>query len=264
MIPNPQSVGSKNIALNNLGTYEFRMRCRNQLGWGSWESVTVEVVDNVSVDIDATPDSGTAPLTTTLNWTTAGAPDQCIPTYEWSGSGNKSIPTGSATMGPLVDDRTYTFGLKCSRGGITDTDEVDVDVSVTGPFCGDGVINQGFESCDVGALNGASCSSLPGYDRKEPGTDGLKCNIGVNKCGYDTSNCEDCQTEWENNEKCYSPENKCGMTNAVPHPCQGDCPSVAPPDDDECPSLTLSVPRQVRKGAQVDVEWEAIGVDDGT
>lgn len=49
------------------------------------------------------------------------------------------------------------------------------------PICGDGIINQASEECDLGNLNGNTCSSL-GYDK---GT--LSCS---SSCTLDTSLCE--------------------------------------------------------------------------
>jgi PKD repeat protein len=204
----------------------------------------VDIADP-DVSISASPTSGDAPLNTQLTWTTTNNPESCTASGDWSGS--KDVDGGNQEL-KWLDPGTYTFEIECDKQRLSVSDSVTVEVDYAGPYCGDNSLNSS-EECDGSLHDGETCQSL-GYDRGS-----LSCNMGeTNRCTFDTTDCEDCADNWQ--QTCKSDPNTCGLQGTGQYNCDGVC-SATMIDDSQCPDITLSVPRNVRQGAVVNVEWQA-------
>lgn len=85
-------------------------------------NVTVAPVDPPTVSLNANPASVDFEGTTTLSWSAVNA-QSCVASGGWSGARNTS---GSATVGPLQANTTYT--LNCTGEGGTSSDSTTVTV----------------------------------------------------------------------------------------------------------------------------------------
>ena len=108
----------------------FSLRCSNDEGGEATKTVAVSIVQATpapTVTFSASPASVAVNGTSTLNWTTSNA-TACTASGAWSG--NKSVPNGSQSVGPLAAAATYN--LSCTGTGGTTQRSVTISL-VSGP-----------------------------------------------------------------------------------------------------------------------------------
>ncbi|MCK9371479.1 hypothetical protein M0R04_16310, partial [Candidatus Dojkabacteria bacterium] len=93
-----------------------------------WKNVLVKRVP--SINISASPSSGTPGINSTITWSVYNQPDSCVASGDWSGS--KAF-SGTETVGPLNEARVYNYTLICSNPD-GDSDPGTATVTITAPI----------------------------------------------------------------------------------------------------------------------------------
>ena len=116
--------------LNTIKTYNFDITCSNGTG-GTFDSVAIAVIPPPpSVSLTGSPSSIYTGSSSTLSWTVTNNPSSCTASGDWAGSKSAS---GSQSTGTLSTVKTYSYTLKCTNAGGSDTASTSVSVSSGNP-----------------------------------------------------------------------------------------------------------------------------------
>jgi len=133
--------------------------------------------------------------TGTISCYAAGTPNEC--TYNFEGCGPQSCGNGVREIGEQCDDWNNVNGDGCSAGCLNEN----------APYCGDGIVNQANETCDILALQ-LTDDSCTHFDAYTGGVVDCYADGTPYECTYDFSNCVDqsCGNDVvEDGEECEPP-----------------------------------------------------------
>ena len=123
-----QSTGT----LTTLKTYYYTLTCTNAGGTGFASNVPVTVTNPPApiVSLNASPISVNSGGSSTISWSSTNNPSSCTASGDWAGSKSAS---GSQSTGTLSTVKTYSYTLKCTNAGGSDTASTSVSVSSGNP-----------------------------------------------------------------------------------------------------------------------------------